>query len=146
MIEQYMIWIWLAVFVGTVVVEAMTQDLISIWFTLGGLVGICISNVTVWWAEIIIVSVVSLVALFATRPVVKKIMTGQLRPTNTDEYIGMRLKAVSDITKFDGGVVKINGIEYKAILSENSEDTIMADTIVEVVSLKGNKVIVKEIK
>ena len=36
-IEDYTIWVWLAVFVITIAVEAMTQDLVSIWFAIGSI-------------------------------------------------------------------------------------------------------------
>ena len=69
-----------------------------------------------------------------------------VRHTNADEFIGKRIKAETDITKFDGGEVKLNGIIYTAILMESEEETISKDSLVEVVSLKGNKAVVKKIE
>ena len=73
-IEEIMIWIWLGIFVLAIIIEAITQDLVSIWFAVGAFVGICISNVMVYWGEIIVFTVVSVVALIFTRPLVRKLM------------------------------------------------------------------------
>ncbi len=145
MIEQYMIWIWLAIFVLAIIIEAVTQDLVSIWFSVGSLVAMCISNFMVYWAEIIVFSVISVAALIGTRPFVKRLMDRQVRNTNTDEFVGKRLKAISDIDKYEAGSVKLNGITYTAILMEDSDEAIVKDSLVEVVAIKGNRVVVKKI-
>ena len=146
MIEEYMIWIWLALFVLAIIIEAITQDLVSIWFAVGALVAMCISGVLPYWGEIIVFSVISVAALIGTRPLVKKLMDRQERSTNTDEFVGQRLRAISDIDKYEAGSVKLNGITYTAILMEDSNEPISKDSLVEVVALKGNRVVVKKIE
>ena len=39
--QEYMIWVWLGVFVVAFIVEAITQDLVSVWFGLGAIVCVC---------------------------------------------------------------------------------------------------------
>ena len=143
---EYMVWIWLAVFVLAFVIEAITQDLVSIWFGIGALICVCISFVTPWWVQLIIFVVVSTITLIATRPLVKKILARTERKTNSDEFIGQKVKVITEITKFDGGEVKLNGIVYTAILKETDEETIPAESIVEVVAIKGNRLVVKNIE
>ncbi len=145
-IENYMIWIWLGIFVMTIIIEAATQDLVSIWFSLGSLAALCVSFGVPFWAEIIVFVVVSSITLIFTRPLVKKLMDRQIRKTNTDDFIGKRVKVVSDIDKFDGGEIKINGIIYTAILPDDENKTILKDKIVEIITLKGNKVVVREVE
>ena len=142
---MYMIWIWLAVFVIAFILEAITQDLVSVWFGLGALVCVCISGVTEWWVQLIVFVVVSAIALIATRPIVKKILERNERKTNTDDYIGQHVKTISNVTKFDGGEVKLNGIIYTAILMEDSDEEILKDEVVEVVAIKGNRLVIKKI-
>ena len=142
---MYMIWIWLAVFVIAFILEAITQDLVSVWFGLGALVCVCISGVTEWWVQLIVFVVVSAIALIATRPIVKKILARNERKTNTDDYIGQHVKTISNVTKFDGGEVKLNGIIYTAILMEDSDEEILKDEVVEVVAIKGNRLVIKKI-
>lgn len=143
-IEEYMVWIWLGIFVLTVVLEAVTQDLVSIWFSLGSMAALCVSFGVPFWVEIIVFFVVSTITLIFTRPLVKKLMDRQIRKTNTDDFVGKRVKVVSDIDKFDGGEIKINGIIYTAILQEEENEAILKDSIVEIITLKGNKVVVKK--
>ena len=145
-IESAMIWIWLAVVVLSFILETMTQDFVSIWFTLGALMTLIFSSMCNFWVEIIIFSMVSLISIIATRPLVKKFTARQVRNTNTDEYVGKRVKVEKEISKYDSGEVKINGIVYTAILMEEEEKTIPLDSIVEIVTLKGNKVVVRKLE
>ena len=144
-IEEYMVWIWLAIFVITVIVEAATQDLVSIWFSIGSLVALCVSFGVPFWVEIIVFFVISTITLIFTRPIIRKLMDRQVRKTNTDEFIGKRVKVIKEIDKFEGGEIKINGITYTAILLEDETKPISEGAIVEIVTLKGNKIVVKEI-
>ena len=144
-IEDYMIWIWLAIFVIAVVVEALTEELVSVWFAAGALITIPISYAAPFWVEIVVFAVISVVALIFTRPLVKRMMDRTVRKTNSDDFIGKRVKVIKPIDKFDGGEVKLNGIIYTAILREEDEEKIENDSIVEVVALKGNRVVVKRI-
>lgn len=145
-IESAMIWIWLAIVVLSFILETMTQDFVSIWFTLGALITLIFSSMCNFWVEIIIFSMVSLISIIATRPLVKKFTARQVRNTNTDEYVGKRVKVEKEISKYDSGEVKINGIVYTAILMEEEEKTIPLDSIVEIVTLKGNKVVVRKLE
>ena len=107
---DFMIWVWLGVFVLAIMIEAMTQELVSIWFSIGAFAALCISQFTPWWVSLIVFIVVSIAALLGTRPVLKKIMRSQVRKTNTDDFVGQRVKTIKDITRFSLGEVKINGI------------------------------------
>lgn len=144
--EQYMLWIWLAVFVASVIIEAMTQDFVSIWFSVGALVCLCICNSILFWAELIVFSVITLITLILTRPLVKKMMDRNVRYTNVDEIIGKRVKVIKEISKYEAGEIKVNGIIYTAILLDEVDTTIKVDTIVEIVAFQGNKVSVRELE
>ena len=145
-VENIMIWIWLGVFVITLIAEVSTQAFVSIWFSIGALVAMCICYFVPFYVEIIIFSVVSLISLLLTRPIIKKIMDRKTRYTNVDEFVGKRVKLLKDVTKFEPGCVKINDVEYQAILPEDEENKISEGSIVELIALKGNKVVVKKIK
>ena len=145
-IEDLTIWLWLAVFVITIAVEAMTQDLVSIWFTVGSFASLCISYFAPWWVELIVFVVISTACLVLTRPLVKKLMRSQIRKTNSDEFIGQRVKLISKGTKFEMGTVKINSVVYNVVLPDDIEEEIEADSIVEIVSIKGNKFVVRKVE
>ena len=143
-IEDLMVWIWLAVFVITVCVEAATQDFVSIWFAMGSLIALAICYFAPFYVEIIVFAVISLVSLILTRPLVKKLMDRNERYTNTDEFVGKRTILEKRVSKFNAGEVKINGIIYSAILPEAETADIEQGTVVEIVALKGNKIIVRK--
>lgn len=146
MIESYMLWIWLGIFVLAVVLEAITQDFVSIWFSVGALVALIVCSFTPFWGEIIVFSVVSCLALVLTRPLARKLMERSVRYTNVDEFMGKRVKVEKDITKFDAGEVKVNGVYYTAVLMEDVNEPIEQDSIVEIIALKGNKIVVKKLE
>lgn len=146
--ENYMIWIWLAIFIITFIVEAATSDLVSIWFSIGAVVSIILSLIegVPYYVEIIVFAVLSLVLLIATRPMVKKILKNQERKTNADDLIGKTVKVMETITEDLHGTIKINDVIYTASLSNNDTDTILEGTKVKIIGINGNKVIVKRIK
>ena len=104
-IENYTIWIWLAVFVIAIVLEASTQDFVSIWFAVGSLIPMAISYAAPFWVELIVFVVISAAALIFTRPLVKKLMDRTQRKTNSDEFIGKRLKGEVIYTIVNGQIV-----------------------------------------
>lgn len=148
MIEEYMVWVWLSVFVLTIVIEAISQDLISIWFSLGAIIALILSAFPIipWYAELVVFAAVSFLVMALTRPLVKKILLNATRYTNVDEFVGKRVKVITDISKFENGEVKIHDIIYNASLMEEETEPILKDEVVEIVTFKGNKVVVKKIK
>ncbi len=145
MIEEIMIWIWLTVFIITVVAEAATQDFISIWFSVGALIAMAICYFVPYFVEIIIFAIISLLSLALTRPLVKKFMDRTTRYTNSDEFVGKRVILEKSVSKFSDGEIKINGILYNTIIPEAENYNIEKGEIVEIVALKGNKIVVKKI-
>lgn len=143
--EPYMIWVWLAIFIVTLIVEACTQDLVSIWFSLGSIVCVVLSliNPIPYWVEIIAFVGVSIIALIATRPIVKKMFKNQIRATNADEFIGREVIVLSSITKDLFGEIKINDVIYNAILADGEEEIKELEHCI-IVGIKGNKFIVKK--
>ena len=145
--EMYMVWIWLAIFVIGIIVEAVTQDLVSIWFSVGGLVSMILSGFDFipWFVEVIVFIVVSLTAVICTRPLAKKLLNNALRSTNIDESIGKQVIVRKEISKFSDGEVKLHDVIYTACLMEEETETISEGEIVEIVTFRGNKIVVKKV-
>ncbi len=146
MIQDYMIWIWLGVFLIALIVEASTQEFVSVWFSAGAVVAMCICFFVPLYVQIIVFAVVSLAALILTRPLIKRLTARTERFTNTDEFVGKRVMLEKGVTKFEAGEVKINGVVYQAVLAEDSDEEIKKGSIVEMVALKGNKIVVRMIE
>lgn len=143
--EEYMYIVWLVVFILAIIFEAVTNELVSIWFAIGAIVSLICSFFTPIWAQVIIFVAVSAITLLLTRPALKKILARQKRNTNTDDFIGKRFKALTDIDKFNGGSIKINDVIYKAILKDEDNETIEKDSLVEIITFRGNKVVVRKV-
>lgn len=146
MIEEYMIYIWLGVVVLSLIIEAFTTELISVWVAGGALVALILSaiNGVPYYAEIIVFVVLSVVLILFTRPMCKKYLMRNERKTNVDTLIGVKCVVSEEITALKHGKVKIYGVEWTAIPSDGA--TIEKDKVVEVLAIDGNKLIVKEDK
>ncbi len=141
-----MIYIWLTIFIATLVVEFSAPGLVSIWFSGGSLVSLIMAAFLqdrLIWLQIVVFFVVSLVALLLLRPVLFKKKLEKKQKTNVDSLIGEQAKCTQAIDDFDGGVVKIKGLEWSAF-KEDKEDEISAGDIVIVKKIEGNKLIVKK--
>lgn len=144
---MYMVWIWLGLFLLTILVESLTQELVAIWFSLGSLIALILSAFPAidWYYQVMAFAIVSLFLMILTRPFVKKLLSNATRYTNVDEFIGKRVKVMKEITKYESGEVKLNDIIYHANLLEEETESIAAGDVVEIVTFKGNKVVVRKI-
>lgn len=145
-IEEYMWAIWLGVFVLALVIEALSSELLSIWFAFGALVSTIISFIpgVEWWVELIVFLVVSSATLAFLRPIVSKYMKRNTVSSNIDEMIHKKGKIIKPCTSLEHGEVKINGVTWTAI-SSKEEISIDENALVEVLAVDGNKLIVREI-
>ena len=136
---------WLVLALAFVIIEAITLGLTTIWFA-GGSIAALIAGIlgAEFWLQFVIFLSVSIVLLAFTRKIfVKKLKIGEYK-TNTMTLIGERGKAISDIY-FDGnGRVRVGTQEWSA-MPENDDDVIKAGAEVEVLEIKGVKVIVREL-
>lgn len=145
--EQYLWIIWLAVFALSVIIEASGPNLVSIWFAVGSLVTLIISFIpgVAWWIEVIVFVVISAVSFIALRPLFKKLLKHNIFDTNIDSYAGKKGYVVEEITLLKPGSVKIGDVKWSAIpLNEN--DKFEVNEVVEVVTINGNKLIVKKVE
>lgn len=143
MMQETMIWIWLGVFVLFIVFEAVTFEFIGIWFSVASIASIILSLFNVlWYVQLIVFIVVTLILLLITRPiVVKYIKTNEIK-TNVDSYIGQTGRVILSITNTQNGRVNLRGLDWSA----TSKDEILEGSMVKVLEIEGNKLIVEEIK
>ncbi len=136
-------WIWLAVVVFTLVIEFATTEIVSIWFFVGSLISMILAICKVDPAiQIVVFVIVSFLALLCARPFVKKWTKRNEIKTNVDSIIGRIALVTEDIVDGNRGVVKLDSQEWSAI----SNDNINKGTKVVILSIEGNKLIVKENK
>lgn len=138
-----MLWIWIGLIVIFVIVEAVTVQLVTVWFAVGGIAGlIAYAFGLEIWMQILIFAVVSAVALAVTRPFVKRFTKGRKQPTNADRYIGQEATVTEPISnELSKGAVRIGGLEWTARTVDNSE--VDKGERVTVEAIEGAKLLVK---
>lgn len=138
-----MLWIWIAAIVVFVVVEAITVQLVTVWFAVGAVGGLiaCLCNAQLW-VQIVIFVAVSAVTLIVTKPLVKRFTHAKKQPTNADRYIGKYAVVTEPIDNIlNKGAAKIGGFEWTARSADGSK--IEKEKIVTVERIEGAKLIVK---
>ena len=140
-----MFWIWLAVMIVTIILEIVTTDLISIWFTFGAIIPLILASVTnldFWW-QIAIFLVISAVLIASLRKITMKYLFKNTDgKTNLDTLIGQKFRLISSTDFETVGKVKVKDVEWGVKGVDNQ--TIEKGSLVEVVKISGNKLIVKE--
>lgn len=131
-----MVWVWLAAVVVLTIAEAVTVQLVAIWFIFGGVAALIAAVVGAdILTQVLIFVFVSALLLIFTRHIVKKYVQVKVVRTNADSNIGKVAVVTADINNELGqGMVKVGGIEWTA----RSQD----DSII----LKGEKVRVEKIE
>ncbi len=141
--EQYMLAFWIVALIAFVVIEALTAQLLTIWFAVGSVAALIAEmlGAEVWLQWTVFVAV-SAVVLIATRPFVKKLTKQKLQPTNADRCIGEIAIVTEKIDNIAGkGAVKVNGIEWSA--RTKSGETVESGNTVKVIKIDGVKLIVE---
>ena len=141
-----MFWVWFAVILITIVVEAFTMEIISIWFTVGAIPSFILAGFDAvgWEIQLVIFIVLSAVLILSLRKITKNfLLRNSNAKTNLASIIGTRVRMI-EMTDFDSvGTVKINGITWSAV-GEKGE-TIESGEVVEIVKIAGNKLFVKKV-
>lgn len=143
---EYMWAIWLGVFVISVIIEATTTELVSIFFAFGSVVTLIISFIpgVSWWIQLIIFVAISGASLIGLRPLMHKFLNKEKRQTNVDELIGKKISIIDENN--DGYYeAKINGIIWR-VININEEEKLKLEDKVEIVSINGNKLVVRKVK
>ncbi len=146
---EWLIFLWLGIIILTIVLEATSYDLISIWFSAGALVSMILAIIDSttkleinWVAQVLVFVIVSAILILSLRPVTKKYLKRIDVKTNIDTIVGKHGVVVDAIESGERGTVKVDGVIWTAI----SNDDVLSDEKVEILAIEGNKLIVKAIK
>ncbi|MCF7923916.1 MAG: NfeD family protein [Candidatus Izimaplasma sp.] len=143
-LAQSMIYIWFSVIIIAAIIEGMTMDLSSIWFSAGAFVALIVSIFLpeAYWLQIIVFMVASVLLLLSLRPIFKKYMDRNEVRTNASSLIGEEATCIKSILDNERGEVKIQGKIWTAISNEN----IYEGEKVIVLAITGVKLVVKRKK
>ena len=135
--------LWIVSLIAFIVVEAVTAQLVTIWFAAGALCALVAEVLDApLWLQLTIFVVVSAITLAATRPLVKKMKSKPSVSTNADSIIGQKALVTEDIDNLAAkGRADVNGMSWSA-RSENNT-VIPAGTEVVIQRIEGVKLIVK---
>lgn len=132
---------WLIFFIILVIIELITINLVTIWFAFGALVTSLVSLYTTDTVILLAVfTLVSLLLLLITKPVVKKLKVKKIVATNLDQVIGKTGIVTEFIAKDKIGEVKVLGKRWSAY----SDREISKDKKVKILSISGVKLKVEE--
>lgn len=132
---------WLIFFIILVIIELITINLVTIWFAFGALVTSLVSLYTTDTVILLAVfTLVSLLLLLITKPVVKKLKVKKVVATNLDQVIGKTGVVTEPIAKDKIGEVKVLGKRWSAY----SDREISKDKKVKILSISGVKLKVEE--
>lgn len=137
--------IWLAVVVICLIIEAVTLGLTTIWFAGGALIAFIASLFRVPIAiQFFLFVIVSLALLFLTRPLAIKYFNKDRIKTNVDTLIGKQAVVISEINNLKGeGRVILEGKEWTA--RSNAKHEILEDgMVVKILRIEGVKLIVEK--
>lgn len=138
-----MVYLWVAVVILLAIVEAMTINIVTIWYVASGLVTIGVSFFTDnFMIQLGVFVVLGTILLITTRPILKKIFDQKSVRTNLDRVIGMEGVVTEEILKNQIGEVKVDGKKWSAI----SAKKLSVGSKVEILSIDGVKLKVREIK
>lgn len=145
---EIMTYVWLGVICACLIVEAANAgSLVSIWFSIGAVIPLCMSFVnnssTVYIiAQILVFGVVSALCMLFLRKIAKKFLyNNKDGKTNLELVVGKKMKISNKYQETP--YVKFNGIEYSVI--EENEQELEINDIVELIKFDGNKIIVKKV-
>ncbi len=135
-------WIlWLIIVILLAILEAMTINLVSIWFIASGLVSLFLSFVIDSFCILFIIFVaLGLLLMIITRPILLKKFARKDVKTNLDRVIGMEGLVTEEISKLKVGEVKVDGKRWSAI----SDQKITEGTRIIVERVEGVKLCVRK--
>lgn len=129
-----LLWLLLAVVLG--IFEAVTVDLVAIWFAAGAFVAVIPALLgAAVWIQVVVFLTVSILTLAFTRPAAAHLLKVRKTNTNADRVIGMMGVVTEDIDNIsETGRILVNGLSWAARSDDGSPVS------------KGESVLVKEIE
>lgn len=139
------LYVWVAVIILCVTIEAFTLDLSAIWFAAGGVAALIAASLSLGIPTQLIIFVLFSAALLAlVRPFCRKFLKTKNEPTNADRIIGETAVVTEQIDNLhETGAVKVFGTVWTA----RSEDDAVIEPgeTVKIVAIRGVKAVVQKV-
>ena len=146
--ELAMAWLWIGVIIAAVIVEAFTDQLVSIWFVPAAIVAAIMHFCAApeYW-QLIVFFLIALVGIVFAKVFLPKFMpkTTDTR-TNIDAIIGERCVVTEKIDNYAGcGQARVKGQIWSA-RGVGEDDVFEVGEVLNIVAIEGVKLICKKTK
>lgn len=136
-----MFYLWIMIIILLTIVEAMTVNLVTIWYIASAIVALVLSFfIDNFLIQFGIFAILGTILLITTRQTLNRLLKQKKERTNLDRIIGMEGIVVEEISKNQTGAVKVDGKVWTAY----SDKKIKVDSTVKVLEINGAKVKVEE--
>lgn len=141
--ELSWIWVWIAIIVISVVFEAFTIGLTSIWMSGGALAALVFNALGASvLVQIVVFFVVTFLLIYFTRPIAVKYINKKRVKTNYESIIGADVRITEKVDNhMETGKAVYNGMEWTA-RAVNSGDVFDIEETVKVEAVEGVKLLV----
>ena len=129
------VYIWLSLIIFLGIIEALTVNLVSIWFIISGIAALILSfltdNFVIQFGVFVVGGVILM--LLTKKKLEKKLVKKE--KTNFDRIIGMKGVVTEKIEELQTGEVKVDGKRWTAIAKESIEE----GEVVRILKINGVK-------
>ena len=139
-------WIWVGIIILAIILEILTDQMVSIWFVPGAIIATILDFFGVFYVwQILVVLVVAALGIIFLRGIISKHKLDSSTKTNIDAIVGERCVVTEKIDSFAGrGQVKIKGQIWSA-KGMQDDDIFEEGDILIIVGVEGVKLICKRI-
>ena len=140
-----MSYIWLAVMIVALIFEAITVQMIALWFVVGAISGMISAYIGASiWVQIIVFLLTSSVSAVLFYKKLHNSIFKTYEKTNIDALIGKEAVAEEDISYLKPGRVKVNGMSWSAYIKKGDEEIKKNDTV-RILSIDGVKLLCQKL-
>lgn len=138
-----MAWIWLAGIIVFIILEAVTYQIVSIWFALGAVGGLIAKAAGAdFTVQMVIFIAISVICLLCLRPLSKKLLKNKKENTNVDSLLGREVLVTKEVNNLHGtGEGRVGGMVWTIRSADNAVipegETVICEKV------EGVKLIVK---
>lgn len=145
-LTEYLWIVWLVFILVCVIIELLTLEFTFLMIAAGSLAGLGANLLgAVWWLQIVVAAVLSVLLLLTIRPLLLRVMTkgADHTPTNVAALIGLTGRVVSTVGD-TGGLVKLaNGETWTARLAPGAaQGPIEPGEQVRVAAIEGSTAVI----
>ncbi len=139
------LYIYSAIILFSIIIEASTSALVSIWFIPGAILGILLSILNVSIAvQIIVFFTTSILLMLLFYKKLRDVIALKTEKTNVDALIGKEAIAEEDISYLKPGRVKVNGMSWSAYIKKGDKEIQKGDTV-RILSIDGVKLLCQKL-